>query len=81
MSRAPHDIELDQLREQNPFVSGVTEFGGRRWPTQAMDVGSRLDALKTFNQEECRAALRLPVQKTVRAALERRLRKLDKESG
>ena len=40
-------------------------------------VDDRLDMVKKFNVAQCRAALKLPyIQKTVRKALERRLRKL-----
>jgi hypothetical protein len=45
------------------------------------DVESRLALVRTFNKEQCNAALALTdMQKTVRVACERRLRKLEKNS-
>lgn len=42
----------------------------------------RLHAVKSFNLEQCKAALELTdLQKTVRVAVERRMRKLEKEAA
>ena len=44
----------------------------------AVDVNSRLDMLRSFNADKCRRALAEGnIQKTVRLALERRLRRLE----
>lgn len=53
----------------------------RLGPTvQAIDAQSRLDMVKRFGPEELRRVLALPgVQKTVRQAAERRLKKLEAE--
>lgn len=72
---------LARARKANPFVSDVVEIGGRLCHSQAIDVDSRLHRLKTFDAAQCRAALKLRLQKTVRTAIERRLRKLDKEAS
>ena len=58
----------------NPFASSV--HPGSQW----VDADSRLECVKEFSAEQCRAALKLPdLQKSVRLAIERRLRKLAKE--
>jgi hypothetical protein len=45
------------------------------------DVHDRLIELKSFSAKQCRAVIRLPnIQKTVRLAAERRLRKLGRAS-
>lgn len=51
----------------------------RLGPTvQAIDAQSRLNMVKEFGTEELRAVMGLPdVQKTVRRAAERRLKKLE----
>ncbi len=47
-----------------------------------VDAESRLDCVKNFNAAECQAALKVyGLQKTVRIAIERRLRKLAKEAA
>lgn len=47
--------------------------------TEAIDSQSRLDMVRRFNADELRAVISLPgVQKAVRQAAERRLRKLTK---
>lgn len=58
--------------KRSPFQCG--EYGGE-W----VDAESRLDRVKTFDVGECRAALKLAtgLQKTVRLAIERRLRRLE----
>jgi len=59
---------------RNPFLTG-THLGGvsQEW----VDVESRLDCVKRFSAEDCRAALDLPgLQKTVRVAVERLLKQI-----
>jgi hypothetical protein len=51
----------------NPFRAGDGDY---------IDAESRIEKVKDFSEEECRAALKLAIQKTVRQAIERRLRKL-----
>lgn len=49
---------------------------------ETVDAKDRLEAVKSFNAAELRAVIDLPnVQKTVRVAAERRLRKLAKEAA
>jgi hypothetical protein len=60
---------------QNPFYAGRAAFGGG--PSYWIDVQSRLDRVRGFNTDQCHRALRVRgLQKTVRTAIERRLRKL-----
>lgn len=62
----------------NPFYSGT--YYGR--DTYHLTADCRLRALQDFTLEQCHAALELPVlQKTVRTALERRIRKLQQEAA
>lgn len=62
----------------NPFLTGVRGFGGKR--LAASDVDSRLRMVKGFDVAQCAAALRMhSIQKTVRVACQRRLRKLNRE--
>jgi hypothetical protein len=63
----------------DPFVAGI--YMG--YPTFHVDAESRLLAVRKFSVEQCRAALRpdccadiLPLQITVRRAIEARLKKL-----
>lgn len=57
----------------NPFQTGT--YDGR--PMFHTDAESRIRAAEWFNRAQCEAALKLPgLQKTVQAALQRRLRKL-----
>lgn len=66
------------MSEQHPFFA--RRYGGR--VTYHVDAESRLDCVKTFTREQCDAALRLTaLQKTVRDAIFRRLRKLAKETA
>lgn len=56
----------------NPFLIPSLGRG-----VQHMDAASRIDAVKKFSAEQCRAARRLPdLRATVRQTIERRLRKL-----
>ena len=60
----------------NPFYGGT--YYGR--DTYHISADCRLRALKDFTLEQCQAALeRTDLQKTVRTALERRIRKLQQE--
>jgi hypothetical protein len=57
---------------RNPFEVDVC---GTK--AESVDVGSRLYAVKSFSKNDCRAALKLPdLQKTVRMAIERRLKRM-----
>lgn len=59
----------------NPFLhpSGIPGIG----MLQASDALSRIDAMKSFSEEQLRAVVALPgVQKIVRAAALRRLKKM-----
>lgn len=57
--------------DSNPFSTGDGDY---------IDAESRLEKVKDFNAEQCHAALKLAIQKTVRLAIERRLRRLAKEN-
>ena len=55
----------------NPFYSG--NYCGH--DTYVCDVAGRLDRVRTFDAAACRAALTVPgLQKTVKVAIERRLK-------
>lgn len=61
----------------NPFATTRTLRGHQ---CQAVDAESRIDMARRFDAEQCHAALkRRDIQKTVRAAVYRRLRRLEKE--
>jgi len=54
-------------------------FSSNEGKTEWIDGDSRLYCVKTFSIEECKAALELAdLQKSVRLAIERRIRKLEK---
>lgn len=58
----------------NPFETSQTYNGHR---LQICDGQDRILCVKGFDADQCRAALALPdLQKTVRSAIERRLRAL-----
>lgn len=60
----------------NPFVNGYYE--GHE--TMAVTVEDRLDMVKRFDLDQCCAALKLEdLQSTVVKAVERRIRKIEKE--
>ena len=60
----------------NPFATGTRYFGIEQ---QWTDAESRRRHVKTFSMEQCRAALKLSdLQRTVRMAIERRMRALEK---
>jgi hypothetical protein len=45
---------------------------------EIVDAESRLEAVKSFSKMDCRAALKMPdLQKTVRLAIERRLKRME----
>jgi hypothetical protein len=61
-----------QMRE-NPFFAGTYNGG----PTYHVDATSRIERVARFNTNQCRRALYVRgLQKTVRVAIKRRLRKL-----
>jgi len=63
---------------RDPFYVG--RFSGH--DSFTVDAQGRLDAVKQFTAAECRAALKLTgLQKTVRLAVERRLRRLEKTAA
>jgi len=63
----------EQQWRQNPFFAGVYWAG----PTYHLDAVSRLERVRRFNAHQCQRALQVKgLQKTVRVAIERRLRKL-----
>jgi hypothetical protein len=65
-------------RRRNPFITGTHAGIG---DVQACDTESRIDMVRNFSAEQCRAALKLRyLQKTVRVALDRRLRALEAKS-
>lgn len=67
-------LAREQQWRQNPFFAGT--WNGE--PTYWIDTMSRLDRVRRFNAWRCRRALQVKgLQKTVRTALERRLRKLE----
>jgi len=69
-----------QVDTSHPFYAFTVSFAGG--PPVALchtDVDSRLAKVKGFDATTCERALALPdLQKTVRTAIERRLRKLTK---
>lgn len=63
----------------NPFLTNIRNLKGER--CAALDAGERLRMVHEFDAAQCRAALKIEeLQKTVRAAVERRLRKLECQS-
>lgn len=78
-------IEAKQKEEQSkpegeahPFFSGF--YAGN--PTYTQTVTDKVAKVKTFTLEQCEAALKLPeLQTTVVAAVEARIRKLQKEQA
>lgn len=59
----------------NPFETGQVTPRGIRLQYSSAD--ERIARVREFTADQCRAALALPdLQKTVRAAIERRLKKL-----
>ncbi len=63
------------MTTKNPFL---TRQYGDRW-VGATDATDRVRMVTSFTAEQCAAALQVPdLQKTVKAAIERRQRKLAK---
>ncbi len=72
------DPEAEPQGEAHPFFTGF--FGGNA--TYAPTVPDKVAKVKTFTLEQCQAALKLPhLQSTVVAAVEARIRKLQKEQA
>ena len=71
------NLKAAQREAKNPFLStGWCSVDHMEW----CDATSRIERVRTFNAEECRWVIALRgVQKTVRQAAERRLRKLQKQ--
>lgn len=68
-------ISLGEDSNYNPFYSG--SFQGKSYFT--LDAADRVRMVANFNRYQCRAACKLSgLQRTVRTALERRLRKLER---
>ena len=64
----------------NPFTSPITGFYGR--PLEETSAEGRVRMAAGFNRADCDAALKLPdLQKTVRTAVERRLRQLKRANA
>ena len=60
-------------RTDNPFAY----HNALGWPMQVVDVATRLERVKRFDADQCERALKVDgLQKTVRTAIERRLRQL-----
>lgn len=61
----------------SPFTSSITGFYGR--PVEEVSAEGRVRMAASFNRADCEAALKMrDLQKTVRTAVERRLRQLKK---
>ncbi|HET7300097.1 MAG TPA: hypothetical protein VFJ01_05535 [Oleiagrimonas sp.] len=61
----------------NPFQSDVTNLRGE--PCVVISADERIQMVRTFNAEQCHAALKVKcLQKTVRRHVHRRLRQLAK---
>ena len=72
------DPEAEPQGEAHPFFTGF--YGGHA--TYAPTVPDKVSKVKTFTLEQCQAALKLPhLQSTVVAAVEARIRKLQKEQA
>lgn len=64
-----------QAKRENPFITMTLSGCGY---AQHMDAESRISAVKSFDADECQAALKLKgLQKTVRQAIQRRRRQLE----
>lgn len=62
--------------QNDPFITG--QWGGH--PCGAVTAPDRISMVRNFDLDEVEAAMQLPhLQKTVRAALQRRRRQLIKE--
>jgi hypothetical protein len=66
-----------RTEEKHPFFA----FSSHGRDFYHCDIASRVDAVKKFTIEQCRTALELDgLQKSVRTAIERRIRKLEKSA-
>lgn len=64
----------------NPFLTNIRGFDGQR--LDAGTAGDRAAMVPGFSRTECEAALAIPgLQATVRAAVRRQLRFLDRSIG
>lgn len=69
------------MTARNPFECEPIRFGRKLIRPVETGVEGRLQRVQRFTATECRAALKLPdLQKTVRVAIERRLRKLESKA-
>lgn len=67
------DKRLAKIGLPNPFRTENGEY---------VDADSRIEAVKRFSAEQVQVALNLPnLQKTVRIAIERRLKQLEREKA
>jgi hypothetical protein len=65
----------------NPFYTETIRLGRKNIRLHALAVDERLRCVERFDARQCRAALKVDgLQKTVRTAIERRLRKLSQVS-
>lgn len=61
----------------NPFLTNILGFRNQR--LQATNVDERMHLVRDFDTDQCRAGLKVRgLQKTVRTAIERRLRTLER---
>ena len=68
------------MSSRNPFVTGINPMtGGQLMHCTAED---RIRAVRRFNRDQCMQAMQIKgLQKTVIAAVARRLRQLEPEPG
>ena len=65
------------MSKDHPFYSGT--YNGH--DCYCMTVDDRINRVAAFDLPACRAALALPsLQRTVKAAIERRMRKLERQA-
>lgn len=64
----------------SPFLTNIRNFSGER--VAALDAAERVRMIQRFSSCECMDALDVPgLQRTVKAAIERRLRYLRSHGG
>lgn len=64
--------------KRSPFYAGT--YAGSDF--EDVDASSRISRAAQFDRKTCKRALRVPrLQKTVRAAIERRIRQLDQQQA
>lgn len=67
------------MSAHNPFQGEPIRFGRKLVRPMVTGAADRLQRVQYFTPDECRAALKLTnLQKTVRVAIERRLRRLER---